>query len=351
MKAKDRRELYRQEALQRHNENYEALNDSGKFRDIYNPEKKSKVKFWKCTEDDHEIYIVPYITGKQHPRLPEGHSDFVLNVFVHRGIGINEDNFICLNRTYKQRCPICEYQAKLKENEEADEDEIKSLNPTKRSIYNIVCVDTAKDEEKGVQVFDVSHFLFTVPLEEMAHKKKGGGEIPYAHIDMGKIISFRRKGSKINTEYTAFEFKDRGEIPDEILDSAVCLDELLYIPTYEEIRQVFFESSSKDESKLSATEKAEPLERKSKNPVEEDVPEKVTLSSDECPYGAVFGTDFNVYEECHDCDVRKECREKKSEMEEQERMKKELAEKAKLNAEKTADASPLEKRKLTRRER
>ncbi|MFA5394389.1 MAG: hypothetical protein WC346_00035 [Methanogenium sp.] len=361
MKAKDRRELYRQEATQRHNENYSSLNDSGKFRDIYIPEKKAGMKLWRCKEDDHEIYIVPYVTGKKHPRLPEGRSDFVLNVFVHRGVGINEDSYICLNRTFKQRCPICEYQAELRENENVDEDEVKALNPTKRSIYNIVCVDTPKDEEKGVQVFDVSHYLFTVPLEEMAHKKKGGGEVPYAHIDMGKIISFRKKGSKRNTEFTAFEFKVRDEIPDEVLDAAVCLDEQLYIPTYEEVHEAFFESKGKEaapEPERSAKEeKTEDTERKPKN-TEKDVPESVTSKAsdkgkvEECPSGAVFGTDYNVYEECRSCDVRRDCRDKKDELDEQEKTKKELAEAARKAAEKSSSSEATsERKKLTRREK
>ena len=40
--------------------------------------------------------------------------------------------------------------------------------------------------------------------------------------------------------YKAFAFEDRDEpISDELLDSAVCLDDLLYIPTYEEVYAAF----------------------------------------------------------------------------------------------------------------
>ncbi len=350
MKAKDRRELYRKESKERHEENYNSSNDSGRFRGIFDPAKKTGVKFWACKEDDHEIYMVPYVVGKQHPKLKEGKSDFALSVFVHRGVGINEDSFICLNRTYRQKCPICEYQAELRDNDKADEEEIKALNPTKRTIYNIVCLDTTKEEEKGVQVFDVSNWLFTLPLEDLAHKKKGGGEVAYADIDEGKIISFRKKGSKRNTEFTAFEFKDRPDISDEILDSAVCLDDLLYIPTYEEVDKAFWETKEEETTSTQHKPKEETTSTQRK-PKEEATSVKEAISTEkkkddddvhinddgieECPSGAVFGTDFNEYEECRSCEVRKQCRNKKDEMDEA----------------KTKAAPVEEKKKLTRRDK
>jgi hypothetical protein len=347
MQAKDRRELYRKESKERHAENFNTMEDTGRFRDIFDPTKKSGVKMYKCKEDDHELYIVPYITGSQHPRLKEGKSDFTLAVFVHRGIGVNEDSYICLNRTYREKCPICEYQSELRESDKADDDEIKALNPTKRSIYNIVSLDTPKEEEKGIQVFDVSHWLFTIPLEEMAHKKRGGGEVSYADIDEGKVISFRKKGSKRSTEFTAFEFKDRDDIPDEILDSAICLDDLLHIPTYEEVYEAFWETKKEDkkeepkkEEKSDRKPKEEPKKEVKKAEVnkEEDVPESVE-GTDECPSGAAFGKDYNEYEECRSCVVRKPCRSKKDELDE-------AVEAAK------ATEKPVEKKKvLTRREK
>lgn len=346
LNAKSRRELYRKESKQRQDENFGSLDDTGRYRDIFDPAKKAGVKFFKCKTDDHELYMVPYVVGKQHPRLPEGKMDFILNVFVHRGIGVNEDSYICLNRTFRGKCPICEYQAELRESDNADDEEIKALNPTKRSIYNIVCLDTPKEEEKGVQVFDVSHWLFTIPLEELAHKKKGGGEVAYADIDEGKVISFRKKGEKRSTEFTAFEFKDRPEIPDEILDAAVCLDELLYIPTYEEVYAAFWEtkkeegeeSTGKETVKETAKEvkKEEVKKEEAQAQVKEDIKDAVV---EECPSGAAFGKDYNEYEECRPCTVRKQCRAKKDELDEE-------AEKAKAAA--AATAGP---KKLTRREK
>ena len=321
MKAKDRRKLYKDEMADRQKENYANKDNSGRFGSIFTDAAKAKIKLWKCKEDDHEIYIVPYIVGEQHPRLKEGKVDFLLDVFVHRKVGINEDNFICLNRTYKEKCPICEYQAELKEADEPDEALIKSLNPTRRNIFNIVCCDSEKEKEIGIQIWDVSQWLFTNPLEELAHKKKGGGEVLYADIDVGKIISFRKKGSGVtSTEYTAFEFKDRDDIPDEVLDQVVCLDELIHKPTYDEVKEAAFpEENDPPEKKTVVKEKEKeeekPLEKKSLKKKEEDIPEETGEEVTECPGGADFGKDYNEYEECRTCDVRKPCSAKKEELE------------------------------------
>ena len=165
--------------------------------------------------------------------------------------------------------------------------------------------------------------------------------------DGTQFFSFRKKGEKRSTEFTAFEFKERPEIPDEILDAAVCLDELLYIPTYEEVHDAFWETSKKEEEAPAEparkpkeeVKKEEPKrEAKKEEPkkeVEKDVPDSVI---EECPSGAAFGTDYNQYEECRPCEVRKQCRAKKDEIDE-------AAEKE------AAAAAPAEKKKLTRREK
>lgn len=328
MKAKDRRELYKKDMGERHKENYANKDASGRFGSIFDATKKASAKFWKCKEDDHEIYIVPYVVGHQHPRLKAGKIDFVLDVFVHRKIGINEDDFICLNRTFKEPCPICEHQAEMREEADFDADAVKALNPTRRNIFNIVCLDSAKDEEKGVQVWDVSQWLFTNPLEELSHKKKGGGEVAYADIDEGKIISFRKKGSGVtNTEYTAFEFKDRDAISDEILDAAVCLDDLIHKPTYDEVYDAFFqkkgESKHEEKEEEPEPEKEAPRTAKKMTPKkEEDVPGSVEEeAAEECPGGAEFGVEYNQFDECRTCEVRKACGAKNDELSAEEEEK------------------------------
>jgi len=357
LSAAERRILYKKEMEERHKESANSKNDSGRFRDIFDPRKKAGITFWKCSEDDHEIYIVPFVTGKQHPKKKEGHTGINVMPFIHRGIGVNEDSYICLNRTYDERCPICDYQKELRESTEKDMDEktIKALSPSRRAIYNIVCLDSAKETAKGVQVWDVSSWLFTEPLDELAEKKKGGGKILYADDTLGKIISFRKKGTKRATEYTAFELKDRAPIPDDILESAPCLDELLHKPTYEEVSNAFFAKPEKDEE--SSDKQEEPTPVKETPAPEKDVPTSVTQGSErkvltkvgaapapvsnkkvwtDCPNGAVFGTDHFEYEECRTCEAEEDCNKKLAEITE---------------AAKPKETAQPERKKLTRRDK
>jgi len=160
----------------------------------------------------------------------------------------------------------------------------------------------------------------------------------YAHIDEGKVISFRKKGSGMtNTEYTAFEFKDRPEIPEEILDAAVCLDELLHIPTYEEVAEAGDLLEAHEAKKTSHEVRKEPEkapEKETKAPVQKE-PE--VSDADECPYGAAFGNDFGQYEECDSCAAAHPCKGKLEKQKLEAAKKKEVA----------APAAPT--RKLLRR--
>jgi hypothetical protein len=356
LSAAERRALYKKEMAERHQESANSKNDSGRFRDIFDPRKKTGINFWKCSEDDHEIYIVPFVTGKQHPTKKEGHTGINVMPFVHRGIGVNEDSYICINRTYGERCPICEYQKELRESTDNDVEEktIKALTPTRRAIYNIVCLDTPKETAKGVQVWDVSSWLFTEPLDELAEKKKGGGKVLYADDTVGKIISFRKKGSKRSTEYTAFEFKDRDPIPDEILESAPCLDELLHKPTYDEVYKAFFATKEDDKGEERPAEEEKDVPDTVASPAPEPTPQperKVLTKKQEpspspaperkkwtdCPNGAVFGTDHNQYVECRPCEANEDCLAKLKEITEAAKPKEEPAQ--------------PERKKLTRRDK
>ena len=333
LSAKERRKQIKEQIQQRHEEAYKRKDDSGKFRSIF--EQRLPVeKRCKCGEGDHSYDFIPYVAGPNDPNTKEGKFAYCLDLFVHRKVGVNEDDYLCLNRNHMGKCPICDYQIKLQKEGEVDEAIIKALNPTRRAIYNVWSHDNSKEEAKGVQIWDVSQWAFDSNLSEQAKKKKGGGFIPFADPDDGKIVSFRRTGMGVtNTKYVAFSFEDRDEpIPDEIMDQAMCLDKLIYVPTYEEVAEVFFgeqkepekeekESprSSRREPEPEEKEEKEPLKRKAREPEpkkEKDVPEE---KGNPCPEDFDFGKDFGDFDECDDCEMKKDCRaEKRKERKEPE---------------------------------
>lgn len=331
MKASDRRKAMKDEMRQRQEESNSRKDDSGKFRKIYIEGVLKKSDFWKSTEGEHSIDIIPYIAGANNPHVKEGKPAYILDVWVHRKVGLNEDDFICLNKTYNEPCPICEYQAELmkqrkrSDDPESFDDEIKALNPTRRAIYNVSSHDK-KDDPDELKVWDISHFLFEKELLEAAKKKRGGGFVLFADPDDGKIISFRQVGEKQQMTFKAFEFEDREDvISDEMLEKARCLEELITIPSYEEVKKAFLSSSPdapEDEpvretrSRREAPKEEPKEERRDKldketklEPKKEEVkpePEDVR-DPNVCPYDYEFGSDNNKFDECESCDCFDEC--------------------------------------------
>jgi len=323
------RKKWKEKLLERQKDSYNTKDDSGRFKSIFKqlPEKYS---MFKCSEDEHIIDIIPYIAGDNNSRTLKGDPTYNLDLFVHRGVGPNEDTYICLSRTFKQPCPICEHKVFLTKQDEFDEKEVKLLNPTRRCIYNIWVHDNDKEEAKGVQIWDVSQYLFEKELASQARLPKGGGFVPFSDPDDGKSISFVREGkSALATKYKSFHFLDREEpIPDEILGKALCLDELIYKPSYEEVYDAFHSSSKENEEESFGEEKVKEESEKdipdfpiNKEEIHEDSREARRRMREErkskdnpCPHGHEFGKDIDNFDECEKCESLDECEKKADEL-------------------------------------
>jgi len=315
MNASERRKAMKEEMRKRQEESNSRKDDSGKFRKIYKEGVLKKSDFWKSTEGEHSIDIIPYIAGADNPHVKEGKPAYILDVWIHRRVGLNEDDFICLNKTYNRPCPICEYQAELikqrkrSDDPESFDDEIKELNPTRRAIYNIVSHDK-KDDPDEVRIWDVSHFLFERELLEAARKKRGGGFVLFADPDEGKVISFRQVGEKQQMTFKAFEFEDREDvISDELLERAKCLDELINVPSYEEVKKAFLSSSDNSYEESTPFREEAVVSRKEESSVKPPKKEEVGDLKDPnmCPFDYEFGADNNRFDECETCDYFDEC--------------------------------------------
>lgn len=339
--AFDRKKM-RQGLKDRHKESHDHRDDSGKFRPIW--KEKDKLKLWKCKAEDHVIDILPYECGDFDPTHTKGEICYFLDVWIHRGVGPNEDNVICLSSTYKSspiaerrgwKCPICEFRAKLKEQGKQKTDLYKKLQPTRRAIYNIYCQDTEKEMEKGVQIWDVAHFLFEKKVAELSLLPKGGGFVLFSDPDEGKSVSFIMKetsykdentGKQQNSiEFGAFRFMDRKPIPDDLLEKTKCLDELIIVPKVEDLRAMIMTADTTPPAEAPAPPE-KPADNTNK---EQDVPDEVVdppkasekqaeKSSDEgCPMGGEMGKDYGAWDECaSDCHLVEECKAKAPKKEE-----------------------------------
>jgi len=260
------------------------------------------VKFWSCGEGEHLIDIIPYKAGKHDPQVPEGEETYKLEVYTHSHVGIDDRMVICLERTYGKRCPICEHRRALQKKGDADEDEIRRLFPNRwpRVIYNIVCYDSEEEVAKGVQVWHTSAFLMEKQLLELAKRPVRPGQtqkgieplVVFPDPEEGKSIAFRREGSGERTRFVGVRFVDRDyTISEDILKQAYTLDELIYVPSYDEVAEWFWGGTGAGEE------------------AEEEGGKKASSASSEkkCPAGGEFGKDCDAFDECENCPLWEEC--------------------------------------------
>ena len=331
-----------------------------------------EVTFFSPTEGKHRINIIPFtIKSKNHPLVKKGEAeigeqDYVMDFYVHRGVGPAEKSVICLKNTYGKPCPICEHAAALRK--EGKEEEAKALKPSRRVAYNI---EDLKEPGK-VKVFETSHYLFEKELIEEARDDDEGGFIDFADPEEGKEIKFRAakttKGNIEFTEFKSFSFEDRDEpVSEDLLNDAISFDELLVVPTYEEVEKILYGDDEEDDEqedekpvkKSKNREDGDDYEdeeapKKSKKPVDDDEDEdekpvkkagkskpetdddddfdgeqedekpvkKSKFSDDEedepkskskpagetCPCGYTFGgSDCDEHDECDDCEIWHKC--------------------------------------------
>ena len=322
------------------------------------------VSFWKPTEKVWMFDIIPSFSGPNWPmdnhgiKLPEGSPVYVLDIQVHQNVGINDAQFICLNRNLGLPCPICEHQAELKKQVDYDADLIKGLYPKRRNVYNVVVLDGGEEEKKGVQVFEIAHFYMESKLTPLAMDARTKALISYSHYERGKTIQFEAKKKKFEIEgrsitgmeYIGHKFLDRDYvISDDDLNDAYTLDELLYKPEYDEVYESYWgevrekEETQQPSRRQRGVEKEQSTETPSKkrSPVveKETVKEQVPSGrrrqprnsasaqeskkeeppfDEKCPLGGVIGTDIDKLEGCNTCEVYDSCATKLEEIKEKE---------------------------------
>ena len=242
--------------LKRTEEAHQRMNDYGKFGRFYAipAGDSAPLKTWKCKEGEHIIDIIPFLAGPNHHQVREGEPTYLLDIWVHQKVGMDENDVVCLARNYNEPCPICEYinaQRLNKDLEVEAEAALKALNPKRRCLYNIVCYNSTREENRGVQLWEVAHFLFEKKILSVARNPRGGGFVPFSSPDNGSSIYFEREGSGItNTQYLGHKFIERQTaVTDEILEQAYILDALVIKLPYKEIKEALLGGLIKPEKK------------------------------------------------------------------------------------------------------
>jgi hypothetical protein len=299
----------------------------------------------------HRIDIIPFVvrsvfpdkTFVGNPPDPEqGDSAFRLDLNVHTQVGSENATVVCPKHSFrsgiakgdKKGCPYCELMAQLQAAETDREKRNKiwnAMKPKRRCMYNVIVRDGGEEEDKGVQILEIAHATFQEKLnkEQDVLRKEGEGEIQYADIDDGKLISFqaytKSSGDFTFTDIDSVKFKDRIRnkkpyvISDEELEAAHDLGKFIKLLSYDEILALMDETPKVDEEDEDEDEDGIPerdlkLSRRNRNKQEEDEEDEDDSSSDQeekknkfippdqCPFGYEMGVDYLTQEECEECE-------------------------------------------------
>jgi len=240
--------------------------------DMFNLPKDSQL-FKVDSTGIKRIDIIPYTIGKGNPNADEGSFYWERTFFAHRNIGVNNEMVVCPARTNKKPCPICEHMAKLQKDPEADEAIVKALSPSRRMLLNVR--DMKKDSDK-VKLWHISHWYFGKAIDEAlaaAYEDHDDNMDNFCDPKGGHYLKcvaetgFEGQGYNI----ARVDFIPRKEdLDDDILGEAVCLDEILVIKDYDELKEMFF-AGDKDDDEDEDDEKPKKKSKKtSKKKVDDD---------------------------------------------------------------------------------
>lgn len=236
---------------------------------------------------------------------------------------------LCLNQAFGKDCAFCNelYAEWDKPKDEQDGEKCKALTTTWRNAYNLYDYDAKEyaDEDvdpEMIQLWDDQAYTNYEELLQEMMEVDVDGLATFWDLEQGKTVKYKTRKKKYKGyDYqvvNSIEFVDRDNWEESILDETHSLDQMLHIPTEQEVKEALEkllgedDAETKDEEKPSGEEKSESSEspgrqrgrqRQSKNESKSD--DDNLFVSGECPAGHEFGVDTNNTPDCDKCDERK----------------------------------------------
>lgn len=275
--------------------------------DLLDDKKQFALKSDKAVRLD----VIPYEVGEGNPYADKGELHYERTYYVHRKIGVDETSFVCLSKTCGEPCPICEFRAKLSKDPDADEDLIKDLAPKQRQLFNVI---NTKDKNKGVQVWDISFHLFGKRLDtEINNSDEDDNYENFAELKGGFTLKCaveeQNRGGYQFYEVVSIGFKSRSDDYDEdILQETTCLDDILIVKDYDELKEIFLQTTdgdNDDDKKSKKSKKSKKFGKKENfnngNDWEEDDRVIIEVDGEDYP-GKIISVDEDDETACIKCD-------------------------------------------------
>lgn len=196
-------------------------------------------KTFKPKDQDNIIRILP-------PTWQDA-EHYGYDIYLHYGVGPDEQSYLCLEKMKGQPCPICEERARAAKAK--DDDYADSLKPKQRVVIALIDRD---HENEGVQLWSMPWGV-DKDLLSRTQDRRTGEILPLDDPENGYDVEFTKQGKGITTKYVGLALSRR-ESPlgdsswlDYIAENPI--PDCLVFYSYDHIASVFGGASSKAPAK------------------------------------------------------------------------------------------------------
>ena len=247
-------------------------------------------------EKEYRFRFAPFVVGQGNPEQPPGTVWYTRKYFAHARIGMGDDGkggdtYCCNRRVFGTPCPVCEYSAKLRSTPNADPAVIDALKVKERQLF---LVRDGDDKGKGWRILDLSYHALGKQLEAKLKASRNVNrdddeveQYPFKHffyLQGGAVVRILMEDPKLKFKFLQaknIEITPTKEaLPDDFLDTAPCLDDLLIETPYDVLKKVLFEGHADSQD----DDDDEPVKKPvSKAPAKKPAPVEDDDDSDEMP--------------------------------------------------------------------
>ncbi|KKN56723.1 hypothetical protein LCGC14_0569520 [marine sediment metagenome] len=243
--------------------------------------------------------------------LAVGDSDYKLEYGVHKRQGENQDTVLCLRLTFGRQCPMCEPMQTLwgidKAKRTIDQQKMLDfLKPSWRCSYNVFDYD---EPAKNIQLWDDQSYKLFEELLKLRIQTDPEGLQAFSDLETGLIVEFEGVSKTLGTntkpfyEAAQFAFLQRSEPwPYETLQETFPLDQMLPIPTYNEVAAIF--NSLEAPPDMDGYDDQQPTAgtRSRGDAGGGRSRDDAQPGATQCSGGHTLGKDYNQFENCNACD-------------------------------------------------
>lgn len=195
------------------------------------------------SKGDNYLRFVPYKDIKK---------TFWFYVPVYYGVGTGLDQFICLQRMWKEKCPICEERTrKIDEGIAWKDDNLRPYKWTTRCMLWVIDAYNKESEEEGVKLYIAPKCIMQDGVLPLIKDPRTQEVIDPSDAGENMVFYFNKSGERLGTEYKGYKLlqgkSDIRELTNKELDIREFKD-ILHHPTYEEVRESLVGYSPTDNS-------------------------------------------------------------------------------------------------------